>query len=75
MQVIAQEKISHPSSFGSYDFALKLPDFPWSYEGQLFSIKWCVQMEIDKITQSVNIICSPNKAPFKAKKVRPDSLF
>jgi hypothetical protein len=61
MQVIAQEKVSHPDSEGSHDFTLQLPQFPWSYEGQLFSIKWCIEAQINKKIQIINIICSPKK--------------
>lgn len=75
MQVIAQEKISHPNSEGSHEFSLQLPQFPWSYEGQLFSIKWCIEAQINKETQIINIICSPKKEPYRANKIRPESLF
>ncbi len=60
-QEVKQEIINNPSFSGRYDFNLKLPLFPWSYEGKLFALKWHVVVVVDKLNLSTAIVCGPNK--------------
>lgn len=64
--IVAQEKIERPAMSGSQSFSLKLPDFPWSYEGKILSLKWCVEAASEKgIASQIEIICAPQKEPIK----------
>ncbi len=64
---VKQEIVNNPATSGSYEFHLKLPLFPWSYEGKLFALKWNVVIDIDSHNlSSTPIVCGPNKEPIKS---------
>ncbi len=64
--VVEQKRIAHPNPLGSDDFALKLPNFPWSYEGKLLTIQWVVEAQMNKEKASpIKIICGPNQEAIK----------
>lgn len=62
LQIVAEQKIEHPAPSGNQSFHLSLPNFPWSYEGKILSIKWCIEAATEKgLASQIEIVCAPQK--------------
>lgn len=72
IQVITEERITAPHISEIYSFNFILPLFPWSYEGKLFSIKWCIEAAPDKgVTEKIVIVNAPHGEIVRVQKKTP----
>ena len=46
-EVHARTTIDHPRTQGSQSFDMRLPDFPWSFSGELISLIWAVEASLE----------------------------
>ncbi len=66
-KIYCDEAIIPLQETGTFEFTLKPPPFPWSYEGKLFSVQWMVAVEADSKTLNYVIInYCPDGFPIKA---------
>lgn len=68
---IVQEKSLNPASRYQERFRFQLPEAPYSFSGQLISLKWAIELVLDKGKDSsrVEFIVSPWTEEPKLKKV------
>ena len=47
VEVIQQMTMANPGTGGYRDFNFRLPEFPWSFSGQLISLIWTIEASLE----------------------------
>ncbi len=58
---IVEQVEDQPSMRSGRDFSFRLPDFPWSFSGDLISLVWAVEASLEPggIVERVNLVSAP----------------
>jgi hypothetical protein len=71
--IVEEQVIDQPATEGKQPFAFKLPDGPWTFEGNLFSVQWYVELgDSEYRYERGKFVLSPTGAPVRVRKDSPE---
>ena len=59
-EIVAQCVVPQPSQQQEFNFSFELPDSPYSYQGNLLSISWGVEVVIGKRSEMASFVMAPD---------------
>jgi len=73
-KIEAEQEWKTMEAAGERDFRFKLPDTPYSFNGQLISLKWALELTVGNgdEKQVTEIIVSPHGVPVELNKVKDE---
>ncbi len=71
---VEERTIEQPAMEGRQSFAFTLPEGPWSFEGNLFSVQWYVELgDSEYRYRRGEFVLSPTGTPVRVRRDSPDN--
>ena len=59
IEVVQTLPFNHPQARDNQPFTIKLPDAPYTFSGQLISLIWQLELNVDGQTEAVEVTIAP----------------
>jgi hypothetical protein len=60
IEIVQTQHFSNPQARDNQPFTINLPNAPYTFSGQLISLIWKLELNVDDQTEALEIIIAPN---------------